>query len=298
VQPDDSDDATGGNFIRQATGCDRIAFHNRQLLLDQIRSRENPQKSRASFQAHNCTAADERDGYLDGFWSLGQGILWFATGDRQYVAVASQQPKENNGRAWAASLIEELPSEVLKKAADKLRDQCLSGDVRAYSGGRKIRKKAWLDLEIAFEEGVPFVRRRNDWGLVPIWQDVWFRPPTVLRTSPGAPSVPADGASVDEDGNIQRSPYRLSEEPPNGSQQKLAWVVAKDRWQGLEVPREAITTIHKRINEHLLVMLRKGALPVNLRSEVRPTGSTGKDRRFAIHRDAVRCILGLKGKGK
>jgi hypothetical protein len=48
-------------------------------------------------------APDEWDGFLDGYWSLGQVILWIATRDPQRVdAAVSRQAHEGEFHRWTS----------------------------------------------------------------------------------------------------------------------------------------------------------------------------------------------------
>jgi hypothetical protein len=102
-------------------------------------------------------APEEWDGYLDAYWTIGQTVLWVATGDRWVVDQASNDSgKEGEiwGQVRAADLIEKLnlQRDEIQNAADKLRRQCLVGLMTAIDGqNRPIPAIEWRHLKIVLD---------------------------------------------------------------------------------------------------------------------------------------------------
>ncbi len=132
-------------------------------------------------------APDEWNGFLDGYWTIGQTLLWDLTRDPEVVDEASNDSGrlgETWGQVKAAVLIDtlNLPREHVQDAADDLRRRCLDGRMTAIDGqNRPIPAIEWRHLKIVLDdENVPSLRVGQS-TIVPAYSNVVFLRVDVLR---------------------------------------------------------------------------------------------------------------------
>jgi hypothetical protein len=108
-----------------------------------------------------------------------------------------------------------------------------------------------------------------------------------IESSDSPKSEPEESSdAADLTSAIKVPPYVLFENPPTGTQPKIAWVVAKYRWPDGRIPRMKVSEILKRINLSIVEMRKKGTFPKELESDLRFDGK--------ITRDTISRLLGRK----
>jgi hypothetical protein len=143
---------------------------------------------------------DAWNGFADAFWTLGQVILWVVTRDRERVDAASDDVGllgESYAEAAAAIQIDALAREDILDAAKEIRRRCAHGKLEALSAGQAIEAIKWTQLEIAFVDGVPFLRRVGQSGLTAAYPDVRFSSAAVLSEFESDGLDSQDGQDVD-----------------------------------------------------------------------------------------------------
>ena len=137
------------------------------------------------------------DGFHDAFWTLGQVILWVATGNREYVDRASDRDGffgEGYALAAAAIFIDELPPDEVENAAEEMRRRCARGSLQATAQGLPIAPIEWTQLRIVFDDGMPFVRHRGQSSIpAGAYSDIRFSRAQVLdefKPEPGGRKPP------------------------------------------------------------------------------------------------------------
>ena len=141
----------------------------------------------------------EWDGFADPFWNLGQLILWVATGNRDHVHTSSDRSGRYDASyalvAAAALIDEQIPTrDGRERTANEIQERGIDGTLKVYDMGftrpKELTSVTWTKLEIVFDplSGIPFVRWRGHWNIVPAYE-LRFSRETVLQCFPASDST-------------------------------------------------------------------------------------------------------------